>query len=438
MTNLFFDSGPAATGRKVCLATTAYDNPDAAYTFSIQKSREALHQAGIQTAYLLLSGNCHVDDARNVVVQEFLLSDCTDLVFLDADVSWEPRSLIEICRYNRDIVGAVYPFRREGSGSNYNLPMRMAPKGYSPDGDGLIEVDGLPAGFMRIRRNVLEMLSETADHYWNRGDRRSKVPILFERSYAEDLRWGGDLNFCNKWRATGGCIYAAPEIVLGHTGKTIIRDSLAATLRRRDGETLRHLADRVAAGSEDASIYTEARKYVGNEFTALEDVLLLSAIMAREADGPIIEAGSGLTTIVMAAATEHPVYCLEHDPIWAAQLDKMIHESGVRGIGLCVCPITDGWYDLTDYPDLPEQFALGLNDGPPRIFGSRMGFYDRFGGCTDVIIADDADDRGYADAIEAWAGEHDRHVDFIDARAALIRRVDNVKINEKETEHAAV
>jgi acetone carboxylase gamma subunit len=42
----------------------------------------------------LLSGNCHVDDARNSVVREFLASDCTELVFIDADVSWEPETLV--------------------------------------------------------------------------------------------------------------------------------------------------------------------------------------------------------------------------------------------------------------------------------------------------------------------------------------------------------
>ena len=113
MSNRFYDSGPSATGQKVFLATTAYDSPDASYTFSIARSREALTAAGIQSAYYLLQGNCHVDDARNAVVRDFLESDCTELVFLDADVSWEPDALVELCKINRDLVGGVYPYRRE-------------------------------------------------------------------------------------------------------------------------------------------------------------------------------------------------------------------------------------------------------------------------------------------------------------------------------------
>ena len=104
MSHLFHDSGNASGGRKICLATTSYDSPDAAYTFSMAQSREAMHKAGLQTAYMLLQGNCHVDDARNSVVQEFLLSDCDDLIFIDADVSWTPDALIRLCGHDVDIV----------------------------------------------------------------------------------------------------------------------------------------------------------------------------------------------------------------------------------------------------------------------------------------------------------------------------------------------
>jgi len=414
------------------LATTAYDNPDASYTFAIQRSRQALEEAGFLTAYLLLSGNCHVDDARNRVVQEFLETDCTDLVFLDADVSWEPETLVELVSYDCDVVGGVYPYRREGDITKLNMPVLMIPGEITTNEQGLVQVAGLPTGFMRIRRHVLESLTRDAHRYWNRGDRRSEIPILFERSFENGVRWGGDINFCRKWIGAGGAIWAAPEMHLGHSSKRIIRDSLGAALRRQGGQTLRYVAERLAVGSMDPTLFMEAVKRTDNEWSVPEDVLALCAIMGRLADGPIIEAGSGLTTIILAAVSEHPVYCLEHDPIWAAHLGGMIEEAGVSNIGVCLCPIKDGWYDLTDYEsELPAQFALGLNDGPPRALGSRMGFYERFGNCVDTIIVDDADDRSYGNEIEAWCAENDRRVDFIEQRAALIRH------NVKEKANAA-
>ena len=430
MSTIFFDAGPPASGQKVCLATTAYDGVAASYAFSIQRSREALMQVGIQSAYFLLSGNCHVDDARNTVVQEFLLTDCTDLVFLDADVSWDPESLIELCQYDCDVVGGVYPYKR--AGMENAMPVRPLLSDAAKMGDGLVEVEGLPTGFMRIRRHVLERLAADAPSHWGEHEKRTQVPIVFERTLEGGIRWGGDLNFCRKWRAMGGKVFAAAEMRLGHSGDRIIVDSLAASARRASGLTLRYIVEAIRDGRETPGHYVELFEYIGNVWGAPPSVLTLAVVSARQADGPIIETGSGLTTILMAAATDQPVYCLEHDPFWAEHLEKLISESGVTGIGLCVCPIKDGWYDLSDYEaELPSEFALGLNDGPPRVVGDRMGFYERFGLCTDTIIVDDADDRSYGNEIEAWCAENDRRVDFIEQRAALIRH------NVKEKAHAA-
>jgi hypothetical protein len=149
-------------------------------------------------------------------------------------------------------------------------------------------------------------------------------------------------------------------------------------------------------------------------------VLALSVALARKANGPIIETGSGLTTILMAAAApDQMVYCLEHHGLYAAQLRQMAAEAGVTNIGLCVCPVKDGWYDLSGM-DLPDSFALGLNDGPPRTIGSRMGFFEHLK--ADTIICDDADDAGYAGSLETWATIHGRGIRFIEPRAALITR----------------
>ena len=125
--------------------------------------------------------------------------------------------------------------------------------------------------------------------------------------------------------------------------------------------------------------------------------------LVRQATGPIIETGSGLTTVLMAAATKNTVYCLEHHALHAAQLKQLAAEAGVGNIGLCECRMKGRWYDPNDMDGLPEHFSVGLNDGPPRTVGSRMGFYEYFGGRVDTIIVDDADDAAYADELTIWA-----------------------------------
>ena len=359
------------------------------------------------------------------MVQEFLLSDCTELVFLDADVSWRPAQLVRLCRHDVDLVGGVYPYRRNDA--QEDMPVRMLPDPIIPDERGLLKVEGLPTGFMRIKRVVLETLVQQSQGFWNKEDRRSKIPILFQRTYQEesDTRWGGDLHFCNLWRQAGGEVHADYEMILGHTGKITLTGSLAAALRRKSQTTLKHVAEKIRAGTETLEDFVEARKYVNNHWGALEDVLAISVNLARKADGPIIETGSGLTTILMAAATDQTVWCLEHHGLYAAQLQQMCTEAGVFNINMVMCPMKDGWYDFSaDLHLMPKRFALGLNDGPPRAYGPRTGFFNYFGTTIDRVICDDADNPPYRNYLERWAKDHSRDFLFVEPRAAIIGSLD--------------
>lgn len=413
MSNLYYDPGEKATGQKVALCTTVYDTPSPGYVFSIQRTRQALEKAGIQTAYVLLSGNCHVDDARNNIVQHFLLTDCTDLVFLDADVTWRPEDILKLCQSDKDLVGGIYPYRRAGIADK--LPVLVIPD-VQPE-DNHLQVAGLPTGFMKIKRHVLESLSEDAEHYFNKAEPRSKVPILFERTFEEGARWGGDITFCRKWHRKGGKMYALLDLHLGHTGQITLSDSLGAALRRQNESSIPYMAERVKHGDFNPELFVETRKALGNHWGALEDVLMLCALMGQKSEGPIIETGSGLTSIVLAASSKHPVYCLEHDEYWANKTQELASQAGVK-VNIKICDIEDGWYVVPK--DLPKEFSVGLNDGPPRLVGNRTGFFDHFGN-TETIIVDDTDDSGYGDWLKDWSHTHDRRIDFIE-RSALIRR----------------
>lgn len=415
MSNHFYEEGPPATGKKVLLAIPTYEKPDTSLTFALAHAREALASAGIQSAILILEGNCHVDDARNSIVRDFLESDCTDLVFLDADVTWEPKSLVKLCQRDEDIVGGVYPYRREGV---ENMPVRLKADGEVRD--GLREVEGLPTGFMKIRRDVLEAM--TADCVWY-FDKIYPTRLLFNRSEPDEghTRWGGDLNFCKRWREMGGKVYALEDLRLGHVAKIIVYDSLAAHLRRLNGSTLHELAQRFRDGTEEGDDYNEVFRYAGNNYAADPGTLALCTGIARRSQGPIIETGSGLSTVLMALATDKTVHSLEHLPHYAAQTGQWCDEAGVENYRLICAPLKDFWYDI-ERMELPEKFAFGFCDGPPRIYGTRMKFFETLCPRCSVIVVDDIKtDNGFARQVQEWAVENGRSFQIL-GRAALLTR----------------
>lgn len=413
MSNHFYDEGEPARGQKVLLATPAYSTTSAAYTFAIARSREALSAAGIQSAYLVLQGNCHVDDGRNSIVRDFLESDCTELVFLDADVDWEPRDLVQLCQRDLDIVGGVYPYRREGGD---NMPVRMMSGAMTQE--GLLEVEGLPTGFMKIKRHVLERMAAVAPKYF---DKIYETALVFDRPTpgADKTRWGGDVDFCNRWRAMGGRIYADAELRLGHTATIIVRDSLAAHVRRLSGTGLSHVAGRIRAGIETEADYNEAFRYAGNNYAADAGVLALLTGLARKCRGPIIETGSGLSSVFMAAVSQDSVYSLEHIEHYAALTLSWAQEAAVENLGICCAPLKDFWYDLDRF-ELPRKFALGFCDGPPRLYGTRMQFFEKLAPRCSVIVVDDIKtDNHYAQAVHDWARARGKTVTVL-GRAALV------------------
>jgi hypothetical protein len=67
-------------------------------------------------------------------------------------------------------------------------------------------------------------------------------------------------------------------------------------------------------------------------------------------------------------------------------------------------------------------FAFGFCDGPPRIYGMRMKFFEVFGPRCSVILVDDIKtDNGFAGQVREWAAANDREVRIL-GRAALITK----------------
>ena len=179
------------------------------------------------------------------------------------------------------------------------------------------------------------------------------------------------------------------------------------------------MAQQIREGAK-LDTFIEAVKAYGNHWGASADVLQIASGLAKASQLPILEIGSGLSTIVLAASTEQRVWTAEHDKRYAQDLEEMARLAGVKNIALLHADLKDGWYDLeSEMPSLPLQFGLAFVDGPPRMHGTRMKFFETFGHRCEVILCDDADDANYARQLKAWAEANGRKYQS-DGRAAVI------------------
>ena len=50
-----------------------------------------------------------VQEARNIIAQKFLNSDCTHLLFIDSDIEWNAQAVVDLLDFNKDVSCCVYP-----------------------------------------------------------------------------------------------------------------------------------------------------------------------------------------------------------------------------------------------------------------------------------------------------------------------------------------
>ena len=412
MANLLHHSPPSSGGRRVFLATPSYGHVPGVYAICLFKTHTALQRAGFEVELGLLTGDCHVDDARNRLVRDFLKSKCDDLVFIDSDMGWVDADLIRLLSYDCDLVGGTYPLKQGVE----DFPARLIPGEIWSNADGLIEVQGIPTGFMRVRRNVFERLAKDSLKYVIRGDAESPAPLIFEREINDGGRVSGDYVFCRKWRSTGGRVFLDPNCFLEHAGEKVWSGTYASFLRRKNGLALKHGIELIRKGKEDAVALTELILEWGNDpWSAGIELVSASAQVARQVSGSALETGSGLTSLVMAAANpDLTVHCLEHQKFWHARAQEAADQLKLENLVIHHAPLTQHsggrWYQV---PELPwNEMSLVLCDGPSRQDGQRKILYDVLDAhqCEPkCVLVDDADSEfGY---ISRWGETHHYRVE---------------------------
>lgn len=376
---------PVNERQKVFIAVAAYEGCGAGFTWSLFHTGAALAKADIAYELAIYSGNCHVDDSRNRLVRDFLNSDCTDLVFLDADVAWQADDFLSLLGYDRDVVAGVYP-KKHGDDT---FPVKLLPGEIWSDADGLIEVQGVPTGFLRIRRSVLERLAAVSVTYNAKNDQAFATACIFERQIHNGSRWGGDYVFCRKWREMGGRIYIDPTMRFEHSGEETWTGSVGNWLRQRAGIGLKGGLDAIRDGTETPEHFIDLLDAWNNPFAASSVMLKALVEIVRVRGGPVLECGSGLSSLVMAAADPGAeIHCLENSPVFAEHLRQEAARYGLTNLTIHCRPLVNGWYDLTDVEAFAPSFAV--IDGPPRKDGARMRAFEELPVLASIpVIADD-------------------------------------------------
>ena len=115
-------------------------------------------------------------------------------------------------------------------------------------------------------------------------------------------------------------------------------------------------------------------------FSALDEFIFALIRQARQTPGPILECGSGLSTLLLGLEAQRrggKVWTLEHHPIWANRMRSELRTWGINSVEVCDAPLRRqgdfAWYDAP-LKRMPTDFSLVVCDGPPGdTLGGRYG-----------------------------------------------------------------
>ena len=169
----------------------------------------------------------------------------------------------------------------------------------------------------------------------------------------------------------------------------------------------------------------------GNEdWSAMEEYLQGCLHHAQHADGPILECGSGLSTILLGAISQrtgNEVWSLEHQPLWGRKVTSTLERFGISSAHLCIRPLKDygafAWYD-PPLASMPDGFSMVVCDGPPGdTKGGRSGLLPVMRSRLKpgaAIFLDDASREPEKIIAARWAGELHTTYDILGSRKPYI------------------
>jgi hypothetical protein len=240
---------------KLFIATPMYGGmAHGLYIKSSLDLQTTMNKYGIETKFSFLFNESLITRARNYLVDEFLRSDHTHLLFIDSDIHYNPQDVLALMALDKDVIGGPYP-KKSMNWGNIAQAARANPNMDPKELEQLVgeyvfnvvkgtkqfsvteplEVMEIGTGFMMVKREVFERMEKEyptikykPDHIGQANfDGSRYIHAYFDTviDYKESITGGGserylseDYMFCQMWRKIGGSIFLCPWMKTQHVG----------------------------------------------------------------------------------------------------------------------------------------------------------------------------------------------------------------------------
>lgn len=202
---------------------------------------DILIQNGHTMSLQFLYNESLIQRGRNKIANHVLQNKNSDvLLFIDADIEFNPVEIYQMLLLDKDIIGAVVPlkaihfehiklatFLKKNTvdlpyfGGYFNINCEVDSIREDVLNNRPFKVDRIGTAVLSIKKDVLIKMSETAQTYKENTPSQPDGPAFFDFfpvKIEDGQMMSEDYSFCNKAREIGYDVYATAYPLIGHSG----------------------------------------------------------------------------------------------------------------------------------------------------------------------------------------------------------------------------
>jgi len=233
---------------KLFVATPVHSQVSMHYMQSVFKLQAQCHEKNIPIMLQLMKSSL-ITQGRNLCVSEFLLTDCTHMLFIDSDIQFSAESIFKMICKDQEILSIPYPMKNilwdkvcdkwrdipdldftqlSTSGNKYPVRLKDAEDDINMC-DEMIELSHSMTGCMLIKREALNKMIQAYPDLIIKQETmidgtqqyRKHLYNFFDTYYDKEnkLYYGEDFAFSRLWTKIGGKCMALITEYITHIGE---------------------------------------------------------------------------------------------------------------------------------------------------------------------------------------------------------------------------
>jgi len=227
------------------------------YFHGVVKLVGLCYQLGLKFSIKTLNNESLVSKARNELAHTFMESDCTHLMWVDADTDFQPESILELLFLDKDVSTGLVPHKKihweriraaleqedpANKLSSYDLKIMgnqyaFVGKEGKINTTDIFEIKHAGNAFLMTKRKIYEDYMKTFPELWYEDYKKNsedpnEIPTrkfaFFDTAICKETKHylSEDYFFSQNVRKMGYKVWACPWIKLGHVGSNVYEGNM--------------------------------------------------------------------------------------------------------------------------------------------------------------------------------------------------------------------